>query len=96
MRAVRVVRVVRAVRVTVCAQTFVAQRRMAAPVQPAAAAAAALSAATAIPPPTSVQQKLELLQARSDSRYRPERNPVDYHPDDDQDDGLGTPHTLNC
>lgn len=65
---------------------------MAAPVQPAAAAAAALSAATAIPPPTSVQQKLEQLQARADSRYRPERAerpPHDYHADDDQDDGLG-------
>ncbi|XP_013137743.1 PREDICTED: splicing factor 1 isoform X2 [Papilio polytes] len=75
------------------AQTFVAQRRMAAPVQPAAAAAAALSAASAIPPPTSVQQKLEQLQARSesrDSRYRSEKRD-DYHPDDDKDDGQGPP-----
>ncbi|KAL0831695.1 hypothetical protein ABMA28_001242 [Loxostege sticticalis] len=72
------------------AQTFVAQRRIAAPVQPAAAAAAALSAATAIPPPTSVQQKLEQLQARTESRYR-DKPPVhhDYHPDDDKDDGQG-------
>lgn len=68
-----------------------AQRRIAAPVQPAAAAAAALSAATAIPPPTSVQQKLEQLQARTESRYR-DKPPVhhDYHPDDDKDDGQGT------
>ncbi|XP_061704251.1 splicing factor 1 [Cydia pomonella] len=72
--------------------TFVAQRRMAAPVQPAAAAAAALSAATAIPPPTSVQQKLEQLQARSEGRYRDKSQPPqDYHPDDDQDDGQGPP-----
>lgn len=62
---------------------------MAAPVQPAAAAAAALSAATAIPPPTSVQQKLELLQARTESRYRDKPPHHDYHPDDDKDDGLG-------
>lgn len=62
---------------------------MAAPVQPAAAAAAALSAATAIPPPTSVQQKLELLQARTESRYRDKPSHHDYHPDDDKDDGLG-------
>lgn len=71
-----------------------AQRRIAAPVQPAAAAAAALSAATAIPPPTSVQQKLEQLQARTESRYRdkPPHAPAhhhDYHPDDDNDDGQG-------
>lgn len=61
---------------------------MAAPVQPAAAAAAALSAATAIPPPSSVQHKLELLQARSECRYR-DKPHHDYHPDDDKDDGLG-------
>lgn len=61
---------------------------MAAPVQPAAAAAAALSAATAIPPPTSVQQKLEMMQARTESRYR-DRPPLDHHPDDDKDDGQG-------
>lgn len=73
-------------------QTFVAQRRMAAPVQPAAAAAAALSAATAIPPPTSVQQKLELLQARTESRYRDHHDHHDdHHPDDDADDGQGPP-----
>lgn len=72
-----------------CVQTFVASRRMAAPVQPAAAAAAALSAATAIPPPTSVQQKLEQLQARSEGRYRQDKH-HDYHPDDDRDDGQGT------
>ncbi|XP_069357440.1 splicing factor 1 isoform X1 [Maniola hyperantus] len=71
------------------AQTFVAQRRMAAPVQPAAAAAAALSAATAIPTPTSVQQKLELMQARTELRYR-DKVPYD-HPDDDKDDGQGSP-----
>lgn len=73
-------------------QTFVAQRRMAAPVQPAAAAAAALSAASAIPPPTSVQQKLEQLQARTESRYRDKRD--DYHPDDDKEDGQGTLGTV--
>lgn len=60
---------------------------MAAPVQPAAAAAAALSAATAIPPPTSVQQKLEMMQARTELRYR-DKVPYD-HPDDDKDDGQG-------
>lgn len=77
-------------------QTFVASRRMAAPVQPAAAAAAALSAATAIPPPTSVQQKLEQLQARSDKRYGTRAKPPhhDYPPEDDEhehehDDGEG-------
>lgn len=56
--------------------------------QPAAAAAAALSAATAIPTPTSVQQKLEQMQARTESRYR-DKVPIDHHPDDDHDDGLG-------
>lgn len=79
------------VMVWVLMQTFVASRRMAAPVQPAAAAAAALSAATAIPPPTSVQQKLEQLQARSDKRYG-SRHPKhhEYPPeDDDHDDGEG-------
>ncbi|KAG6448189.1 hypothetical protein O3G_MSEX005356 [Manduca sexta] len=69
------------------AQTYVAQRRIAAPVQPAAAAAAALSAATAIPPPTSVQQKLEQLQARHRDKA-PHHSP-EHHPDDDTDDGQG-------
>ncbi|GBP47432.1 Splicing factor 1 [Eumeta japonica] len=71
------------------AQTFVAQRRIPAPIQPAAAAAMALSAATAIPPPTSVQQKLEQLQARTEGRQRHRLD--DHHPDDDKDDGLGPP-----
>lgn len=72
------------------AQSFVATRRMTAPLQPAAAAAAALSAATAIPLPTAVQQRLEQLQARR-RRDRPDRPepPDDHHPDDDRDDGHG-------
>ncbi|VVC91080.1 unnamed protein product, partial [Leptidea sinapis] len=82
--------------VALLAAAAAAQRRICAPVQPAAAAAAALSAATAIPPPTAVQQKLELLQARTEQRYRHEHTPhvphpapPDHHPDDDTDDGLG-------
>ncbi|VVC91081.1 unnamed protein product, partial [Leptidea sinapis] len=81
--------------VALLAAAAAAQRRICAPVQPAAAAAAALSAATAIPPPTAVQQKLELLQARTEQRYRHEHTPhvphpapPDHHPDDDTDDGL--------
>ncbi|CAK1543727.1 unnamed protein product [Leptosia nina] len=77
-----------ATQAAILAAAAVAQRRIAAPVQPAAAAAAALSAATAIPPPTSVQQKLEQLQARTESRYR-DKMLLDHHPDDDKDDGLG-------